>query len=93
MKSAAKALGGLTVIVGVYFGAYFLLMRPGFALDPKSKEIRFPSFFIFADSTRVPGDLSVYAAATHWLNYVYSPIDPLFRKEEIEKMKLYSLQK
>ncbi len=85
-RTSMSLLGAIIL----YIGGYFLVMRPGIALDPTSKRAKFTSFYIFSRSVRVPGELTVLAPSTNFLNYIYCPLDTVFRRREIPRLERYN---
>jgi hypothetical protein len=83
MNTKQRALVGLAVVVLAYPASYFSIMRPGFAFDPVTFRIAYPSICLFARPIRVPGDLSIYGHSSHPLNLIYAPLDRIFRKKTI----------
>lgn len=76
MKKIAFAL---VLIVVVYFGAYFVLMEPGTALNPDTMLPEYESISKFAEGLRISGPVEIKVTESHWTNPVFEPLDRLFR--------------
>lgn len=69
----------IAALLATYVVAYFLLMRtnaPAIGADGRPV---FSSGFIFARPQRIQGDLSVFGPRVTYANYVFLPIDHLWR--------------
>jgi hypothetical protein len=75
-KSIGKAI---LIVLAAYVAGYFVLMRTNApAIGPDGKAV-FASGFIFARPQRIQGDLSIFGPSVSWANYVFLPIDLLWR--------------
>ena len=73
----------------LYIGSYFIIMRPGLALNRESMQVDYPSVCMFSSPIRF-GNSFVYTQEPHWMNLIYAPLDPFFRKSEIAEMQRYN---
>ena len=87
MKLSLKAFGILLVLSGLYIGMYFLLMRPGFAVDFSKEKIVAPTYFIYTEIKKDPtASEPMYLPSVHWLNTAFSPLDHIFRSKKFFEM-------
>ena len=76
MKTIGKTI---LVILAAYVAGYFLLMRTDYHAIGTDGNAVFSSGFIFASPQRITGPDTMYGPSVTWANYVFLPIDQLWR--------------
>ena len=69
------------LLVGCYLSLYFALMNRSSAYDPRSVTAKYPSSFKW--SRPAVAQLGDLFPATHWTNKLFTPLDFVFRHDDL----------
>ena len=83
MKRVARVMGLTIGLFTVYLLLYFALMVHRTSYD-SSGEPKFGSASRFASNVRLPWNITIYGRSEHWTNYIFLPLDRLFRRTPTE---------